>query len=237
VIVADTRRFRSFDALAPPRRVALTGLLLLAVVLLAMAFLDRPLAWLCHGLNPELRAAFKSVTPLGLGGPYLIISGAVFIACRAAAALARTTERAARLIHHAYRALYIFLVVAGSGIIADIAKVIFGRARPKLLFADGIYGFSWGATRADYWSFPSGHATTVAAVAVGLYLLWPRGLPLYLLAALLVAASRIIITEHYASDVLMGLVLGGSFAWALWQGFARAGLALGAPAPQPAGEG
>ena len=74
---------------------------------------------------------------------------------------------------------------------------------------------------------------TMAALAVGLYLLWPRGVVLYAAVALLVAASRIIIGAHYVSDVLMGLAIGGGTAWAIWQGFARAGIALGSSAAQP----
>jgi lipid A 4'-phosphatase len=236
-LVADQRFLRGFEALAPPRRLVLPALLLLAVVLLFMAFLDRPIARFFHdSATPSLLAVFDFITQFGLGGGYLVVTAALFILCRAAAAVARSAGRAALLLHYAHRALYLFLAVAGSGLVADIAKVIFGRARPKLLFADGIYAFNWGATQADYWSFPSGHATTIAAVAVALYLLWPRGWPLYLVAALLVAASRIIIAEHYASDVLVGAALGAGFAWALWQGFARAGVALGDVAPQPAVE-
>jgi membrane-associated phospholipid phosphatase len=49
-------------------------------------------------------------------------------------------------------------------------------------------------------------------------------------------ASRIVITAHFPSDVLVGAALGGGMAWAIRQGFARAGIALGAaaqPLPSP----
>jgi membrane-associated phospholipid phosphatase len=138
------------------------------------------------------------------------------------------------LLLNAYRALFIFVVVAGSGIVTDVVKVICGRARPKLLFADNFYGFTWGATQADYWSFPSGHATTAAALATALFLLWPRGLPLYVVAALLVMASRIILDAHYTSDVIAGAAIGVATAWAAWLVFAQTGLRLRAGAPTPA---
>ena len=219
LLVEDDRLVRRLGAFAPPRRLALPALLLLAAVLLSMAFLDRPVARLFHPGDPQLRAFFTFITQFGLSKGYLIATAALFVALRIAAMLARKAPHAAWLLRYAYDALYLFVAVAASGLVADIAKVVFGRARPKLLFLDGIYGFNWGATQADYWSFPSGHATTMGALAVGLTLLFPRGWPLWLAAALLVAASRIIITEHYVSDVLVGAALGGGIAWALWRGF------------------
>lgn len=237
LIVADDRLTRRLSALAPPRVLALPALLLLAAILLSIAFIDRPLARYFHAADPALRQFFTFITQFGLGKGYLIVTAVLFVACRAAAALARSAALAVRLRFLAWRALYLFAAVAGSGLAVDIVKLIFGRARPKLLFADGIYGFSWGALRADYWSFPSGHATTAGALAVALSLLWPRLWPLFAAAALLVAASRIIITEHYLSDVLAGAACGGVIAWAIWRGFARAGVALDrAPQPAPAGE-
>lgn len=233
VIFADDPLARRLEAVAPPRRLALPALLLLAVLLLSIAFVDRPAARYFHDADPQLRQAFMVITQFGLGKGYLIVTALLFLALRAGAASVRDTRLAARLRHQAWRALYLFVAVAGSGLAVDLTKVIFGRARPKLLFADGFYGFSWGALRSDYWSFPSGHATTMGALAVGLSLLWPRGLPLFLVAALLVAASRIIVTAHYLSDVLAGAALGAVMAWAIWQGFARAGVALGR-LPQPA---
>ncbi len=230
-IIADDRLAPRLAALSLPRRLAWPGLLLLALVLLSIAFVDRPVAGFFHDANPRLRQVFQFITQFGLSKGYLIISAVLFLGLRALAAATHDRRRAERLVAWAHRALYIFAAVAGSGIVADIVKPIFGRARPKLLFADGIYGFSWGAVHADYWSFPSGHATTMGALVVGLFLLWPRGLPLYLVAGLLVAASRIIITEHYLSDVLVGAVLGGGMAWAIWRGFARAGLLRGGAQP------
>jgi undecaprenyl-diphosphatase len=125
------------------------------------------------------------------------------------------------------------VAVASAGLLADLLKIIFGRARPKLLFLDGSYGFTWGATQPDHWSFPSGHATTIAALATALYLLWPRGLPLYLVAAALVVASRFIIGAHYFSDALAGAALGCFVSWVIWQWFGRVPLASQSASAQP----
>ena len=225
--------------LAPPRRIALPALALLAVLVFSMLVLDRPVARFFHGTNEHLRAAFQFITQFGLGKGYWIVTAVLFLAMRGLAWIARDPRLKAALLFNAYRALFVFVAVASAGIIADLLKVIFGRARPKLLFVDGSYGFTWGATQADHWSFPSGHATTIAAVATALYLLWPRGLPLYLVAAALVVASRFIIGAHYLSDALAGAALGCFVSWLIWQWFARMSLmAQSVPAqPLPAASG
>jgi membrane-associated phospholipid phosphatase len=91
-----------------------------------------------------------------------------------------------------------------SGLTVDLLKVIFGRARPKLLFAAGTYDFSWLGLGADHWSFPSGHAATAAALMTALWCLWPRHVLFYVILAAIVAASRVAIGAHYLSDVVMG---------------------------------
>jgi undecaprenyl-diphosphatase len=225
------------DALRPllqrPRLLgALFGTVL--AVALAMALVDRPVARFFHDGDPRVHATFAFITTFGLSDAYLIVSALLFVGLRIAAARTRDVARAPALLLNAYRALFIFVVVAASGILTDILKVICGRARPKLLFGDNVYGFSWGATQADYWSFPSGHATTAAALATALFLLWPRGLPLYVVAALLVMASRIILDAHYTSDVIAGAAIGVAAAWAAWFVFAQTGLRLRAGAAGPA---
>jgi lipid A 4'-phosphatase len=235
-IVENDRLARWAERWRPPASIALPALALLLLVLASIAFVDRPVAWFFHDSNWSLRDVFQFITQFGLSKGYLIIAAVLCLSLRLAAWRARDARLAAALVQNAYRALFLFLAVAVSGLVTDLIKIVVGRARPKLLFADGFHGFTWGATQSDYWSFPSGHATTVAALAVGLTLLWPRGAALYAALALLVAASRIIIGVHYVSDVLMGLAIGGGTAWAIWLGFARAGIALGSAAAQPLGD-
>jgi lipid A 4'-phosphatase len=227
-ILGNDRLARWAATLEPPRRLAFPALALILLLPLSIAFVDRPVARFFHDGNAALRDVFQFITQFGLSKGYLIVTAALFLGLRLAAWSARDARLARALAQNAYRALFLFVAVAASGIIANLIKMVCGRARPKLLFADGVYGFTWGATQADYWSFPSGHATTITALAIGLFLLWPHGAALYAVIALLVAASRIIITAHYLSDVLVGAAIGGGTAWAAWLGFARAGIPLAA---------
>ena len=103
---------------------------------------------------------------------------------------------------------FLFVAIAVPGLFTNIVKHIFGRARPGVggsvdpsLFSP----FSWPAA---YASLPSGHATTAFSVLVAFGSLWPRARTVLLIYALLIAASRIVVTAHYPTDVAAGALVG-----------------------------
>lgn len=61
-------------------------------------------------------------------------------------------------------------------------------------------------------SFPSDHATTVGAVAVGLWFVDRRFGVVAGVAAVLMAIARVYVGAHYPLDVIAGLALGGAVA-------------------------
>jgi undecaprenyl-diphosphatase len=66
------------------------------------------------------------------------------------------------------------------------------------------------------WSFPSDHATAVAAIAATFAILaFRKQAILFSIAALLVCCSRVYIGTHYVSDVVAGVVTGTIAAWAM----------------------
>lgn len=200
------------------KRFALLTVVTAIVAAVSYAWLDRPIATAFHDTGPTFQAAMAFVTAFGLGGPYLILTAAAVVICWIG-------EHAPA----ARRAAYVFLVVAASGLFVDIIKPVFGRVRPTLLFSDHLYGFTGIGAHSNHWSFPSGHSTTVAALAWALSLLYPRLMPAWIAAALLVAFSRIALDQHYLSDVIAGLYFGVVFAWAIDGTFRANGIALDAP--------
>jgi undecaprenyl-diphosphatase len=60
----------------------------------------------------------------------------------------------------------------------------------------------------DKYSFPSGHTITAFGVAMALGLFYPELIAVLLTAAILIAASRIILGMHFLSDVIAGCVIG-----------------------------
>ena len=65
--------------------------------------------------------------------------------------------------------------------------------------------FNWSAA---YASLPSGHATTAFSVLVAFGSLWPRARAVIWIYALVIVASRVVVTAHFPSDVLAGAVVG-----------------------------
>ncbi len=139
---------------------------------------------------------------LGLGWPYLVGLGLLFLG--------------GQFVWHnskvAFCSAYLWLSVAISGLACDLLKEIFARPRPDLFFQHHMSHFLFFAHRqfhgADYLSFPSGHATTASAVAVGMMLLFPRLRYLSILFMFSIAAARVLLLRHFMIDVMAGIYLG-----------------------------
>jgi undecaprenyl-diphosphatase len=170
----------------------------------SILWLDRPVAAFFHDNGEPWRPACELIQRLGFGTPYLVLFAVTFAGLRWGGNLPPLRPWAAPMRAAAAVPAFLFAAVAVSGLTVDLLKVIFGRARPKLLFAAGTYDFSWLGLGADHWSFPSGHAATAAALMTALWCLWPRHVLFYVILAAIVAASRVAIGAHYLSDVMMG---------------------------------
>jgi membrane-associated phospholipid phosphatase len=151
----------------------------------------------------------------------LSFSGALLIFAILAPAhkLRKSMRTGADLI--AMAAAFIFLAVAGGGIVDSLAKNIIGRARPELLETNGAFSFRPFAFHADFASFPSGHSATAGAMAMSLALVFPRLRPLFIPVGVLICLSRQWVGAHWASDTLMGWGVGVAFALWLAHAFAR----------------
>ncbi len=86
--------------------------------------------------------------------------------------------------------------------ISAVLKISLGRARPGLLFESQLFGFYGPHLKGVYWSFPSGHTTTIMGLMLGFSIIYPNHVVTWSLVGLLVATMRIVLTEHYLSDVL-----------------------------------
>ncbi len=176
----------------------IAGLLALAVGILAHTFVVRIDAFAAQALfdhrAPWLDRLMMLMSALGDGR-------------------ARTTATillvAFLLWRRRYRwALALGLVMVAAAVLTPTLKTIFHLARPSLLYSG-----------ADAFSFPSGHATSAAALYLVLTWIVGRstaGLGRVLFAALaltivlLTALSRIYLGAHWLSDVLAGLALGAA---------------------------
>lgn len=161
-----------------------------------------------RSFDPETRAFFKSFTDLGKSGWILIPLGLAVIGLY----VFRTRDHSFRMFVAAGYMIqltgFIFVSVAVASLAGSLIKNILGRARPKLFDSLGPVEFQPFTFDYDYASFPSGHATTIWALAAALGILMPRARMLLLVAASWVAATRFLIGSHYLSDALGGAALG-----------------------------
>ena len=176
------------------------------LALLSYLYLDRPIFELLSPYrgDPLLEPA-EILTTLGKSTWYILLSLPLFVYW--------IDKKPAR----SDAALLILTTTLLSGILVNLLKVVFGRARPQLYADDHLYGFFWGKLEVLYRSFPSGHATTAIAVWLAFALLFPRYRLWLIAVGVLVALSRVAVAQHYLSDVLVGGWLGAMTTLLLYQ--------------------
>jgi membrane-associated phospholipid phosphatase len=187
------------------------GAVVAVLCLYLIAFGDKPTALFLHSAFPGISRLHKTaheVTLFGNSALYLVPSLILWLVLRWVVLRTRDPGRRQKFSRMASLCLFLFVAVAFSGLLTDLLKAFFGRARPTLLFHRGFYSFSFFQNSARMWSFPSGHANTIFALATTGYLVAPRGWFFYFSVAVLVAASRVVLGDHYPSDVILGAYLG-----------------------------
>jgi membrane-associated phospholipid phosphatase len=115
---------------------------------------------------------------------------------------------------------FLFLAVAGSGLLVLSLKQLAGRARPKHFDSLGYDFFDPLRFESSFTSLPSGHSVTIAALATVLALRFPKYISGWIILAGTIGLSRVIVGAHYPSDVIIGLTIGLLFTLFLARMFA-----------------
>jgi membrane-associated phospholipid phosphatase len=106
------------------------------------------------------------------------------------------------------RCLLMLISISMANLFIEILKILFGRARPELLFSHGQYGLIFFNFSNLFASFPSGHACTIGAICGAFTCFYPRLWLPSLLLSLILAFTRVILTLHFLSDIIVGLIVG-----------------------------
>ncbi|MBA4697162.1 MAG: phosphatase PAP2 family protein [Legionella sp.] len=169
-------------------------ILMTIITLLSYLYVDKSLAAYCHGFD------FRDEWPwllwiTFLGGskiwvPSLFISALFFRYV---------------LINSCWemRSWFLFFCIAIPDTLCWLLKMTLGRARPVLWFNEQLFGFYGWQQDPTFWSFPSGHTTTIMGCVFGLSILFPKYIRAWLLMGFVVSCSRILLTYHYVSDILV----------------------------------
>ncbi|MBU1667723.1 phosphatase PAP2 family protein [bacterium] len=180
----------------------------LILTVLLYQFADKTISTYFYTLDNKIfKEVFAILTEFGNSAWYFIVSILLFVYFK----IIKKQFKAASM------ALYIFMTNLIAGLLVWVFKIPFGRARPKLYFQENLYGFEWFEIKPDLVSFPSGHSITVISTAVALSLIFPKWKYLFLPLAALVAFSRVVLTQHYMSDVVFASFLGSMVAIFLHQ--------------------
>lgn len=209
--------------LPAPKHLAIAAACVLAVLLLGMFLIDAAAINAVAHLPRWLVSASNWFTDFGKSGWVLWPLGILFLGL---AALPRNLTRASQLVLAALmvRVGFLFVAIAAPGLFVTILKRILGRARPMVTGIADPYVFDPFKWSAAYASLPSGHATTAFTVLAAFGALWPRARAVLLIYALLIAASRIVVTAHYPTDVAAGALVGLIGVWLVRRYFALRGL-------------
>ncbi|WP_051631077.1 phosphatase PAP2 family protein [Afifella pfennigii] len=220
--VARRRRDERLKPLqVTPLTVFNLAILLASLLLLVFVLADPYLVAFQANMQPEVRGFLVFVTDLGKSDWMLFAAGGFlvfqlfrdvsFYGLRQRAAILRASAAAA----------YVFVAVGATGLLALVLKYGIGRARPRHFEAEGVAAFHPFSTEASWASFPSGHATNVAALAMALALLFPKARIAVLVFAFWIAVSRLATRSHYPTDVIAGFILGCAGAWLTARLFAK----------------
>ena len=108
-------------------------------------------------------------------------------------------------------AAFFLVAVAASGGVTQLVKVLVGRVRPEDILV-----------HPDFGSFPSGHSSNAAVIAMSLGLIfmrtwvWVAGA----VYTVLMMLSRTYLGAHWISDTIGGLLVGAGVAVIIWAPFA-----------------
>ena len=196
------------------------ALMLCLSILVVAVYGDELMARAAKNVPPVVYAFFSDITRLGESGWIFASCGFAIIGALALRQRGFGPRVDAMLGLFAGRAFFLLATNAVAGLLSVLIKMLFGRARPRLIDIVGPFHFDMLSLKSSVLSFPSGHSVTAFASATALAFMAPRLGRWLLLLAVLIGLSRVITGAHYPSDVIAGAALGAATSFILRRAFA-----------------
>jgi membrane-associated phospholipid phosphatase len=228
ILMRPARVHSAWPWTSTPRQMAIAAGVGIAALLFLMVAIDAAAIRGVGHLPRWIVSAFDDITDYGKSGWFLWPLGLIFLALAAVPPmLTAFSQRVLAAIM--VRIGFLFAAIAVPSLFVTIIKRLIGRARPMVGGSLDPFLYNPFVWHAAYAGMPSGHATTAFAALVAFGTLWPRSRTLWLVYALLIAISRVVVTAHYPSDVVAGALVGIGGAVLVRHYFAqrRLGFAIG----------
>lgn len=200
------------------RRVIFLGIFIAVACVFSMHFLDQYLSsFLTYDQYKAIYRPVRELTELGVSNHFfifiLLVLISVFILTRLKKYQAPSQDRV-KLLKLRYWTLSFLYSLLASGAAIQILKFVFGRQRPHRTDERNPLVFDFFTHDWHFHSFPSGHTQTVFAVATALAFTFPKKAAWFFSAAVIIAFTRVLLHEHFFSDLLAGGYIG--YAMTLW---------------------
>ena len=182
----------------------------LLAVFVSMILIDQSFAiWLFQEQHQQIRDGAREITEFALGEHWFLVALCVFLVSFAVLRSGKFSERA-RWVAAQTRlwSFHLFVSLLGSGILLQILKFAIGRQRPHRTPTFEALVFKPFTLEPYFNSLPSGHSQVMFCVAATLTLLKPRWAWAFYLIAAGFAFTRVLILQHFLSDVVAGAMVG-----------------------------
>jgi membrane-associated phospholipid phosphatase len=219
-------RFAARLAWRSPLRLGAGAVLAMVIVAATMTMIDAPSVGVAQRVPEWLVGAFDEVTHFGKSVRFLVPIALMLAALGLLASPVLPRMSRSVLAAVAVRLGFLFLAIGLPGLCFTSLKRLIGRARPLVEGGADPFIYRPLGWNVEYASFPSGHSIDAFAVAMAFGALWPRARPFLWTYAVLIATSRVVLTAHFPSDVIVGGVIGVIGALLVRDWFAARGLAF-----------
>ena len=199
------------------RRLLIGGIVTAIICAALITWVDVPLALHFNGFRETWWAeTFNFITDFANGAIWYSLAVIGLIAAYVRHKKRAPNEAAFRKESRAW--IFMITTMLTSGTFVNAMKLAVGRERPRLLFRDGTTGFHPFNLNLTDCGFPSGHTQSIWTAMLCLAFITPPLRPLFILVAVAISSSRIIIGAHYAGDVMASLYIAffAAFLWKRW---------------------
>jgi len=147
---------------------------------------------------------FRNITTLGDSLWYFLISITSLIACYFLKKISTFNKHEDSLKKIQYFNFLLFSTILSSGILTQLIKYVVGRPRPSILNFESEFSLKFFTFDSSFHSFPSGHTSTIFAVALVISLMAPKLKYFFYILAIIVSFSRVVVGAHFITDLMGG---------------------------------